>query len=308
VASAPWSWGNRLSFVFMVSAWGMNYLFVSVGLGYSSAFWLALLRSSLGAAATVVLLTPLRRWGRLDRRGKRDAMLLGLPNTTAFFVLWFLAARSVPPGIAAVVIYTFPLWVALFSSPILGHKLSGRHWFSVAVGFLGVALISQVWGALSSVVAPLAILELLGASVSWALGTVLFQRRFDREEMLEANAFQLIGGTIGVLALTLLLAPTPIPPASPILLGIALWLGVVGTALAYTVWSHLLGRTRAATLSGYLFLVPVVALTASAILLGERLSVFQIVGVALVLGSIYGIGGAPGTEVELSAAIPAPPE
>jgi probable blue pigment (indigoidine) exporter len=292
----------------MVSAWGMNYLFVSVGLGYSSALWLALLRSSLGAAATAVLLTPLRRWGRLDGRGRRDAMLLGLPNTTVFFVLWFLAARSVLPGVAAVMIYTFPLWVALLSAPVLGHRLSARHWFSIAVGFLGVALISQVGAALSSTVPPLAILELLGASVSWALGTVLFQRRFVREEMLEANAFQLFGGSLGVLALTLLLAPTPIPAASPILLGIVLWLGVLGTALAYTVWFHLLGRTRAATLSGYLFLVPVVALTASALLLGERLSVVQVAGVALVLGSIYGIGGAPGAEVGISAALPAPPE
>ena len=292
----------------MVSAWGMNYLFVSVGLGYASPFWLALLRSSLGAAATAALLTPLRQWGRLDGRGRRDAMLLGLPNTTAFFVLWFLAARSVFPGVAAIVIYTFPLWVALLSAPVLGHRLSGRHWGSVAVGFLGVALISQVGTVLGSTVAPLAILELLGAAISWAFGTVLFQRRFVREEMLEANAFQLLGGALGVLVLTLLFAPTPVPSASPILLGIALWLGVLGTALAYTVWYHLLGRTRAATLSAYLFLVPVVALTASAVLLGERLSAVQVVGVALVLASIYGIGGAPQAELDRSVALPAPPE
>ena len=292
----------------MVSVWGMNYLFVSLGLGYSSPFWLALLRSGLGTAATAVLLTPLRQWGRLDGRGRRDAMLLGLPNTTAFFVLWFLAARSVFPGVAAVLIYTFPLWVALLSAPVLGHRLSGRHWLSVAVGFLGVVLISEVGAAVSSAVSPLAVLELLGASISWALGTVLFQRRFVREEMLEANAFQLLGGTLGILAVTLLIAPTPIPAASPILLGIALWLGVLGTALAYAVWYHLLGRTRAATLSGYLFLVPVVALVASAILLGERLSTVQVVGVALVLGSIYGIGGAAVTDVDRAAAVPAPPE
>jgi probable blue pigment (indigoidine) exporter len=286
----------------------MNYLFVNIGLGYSSALWLALLRASFGAAATAVLLTPLRRWGRLDRRGRRDAMLLGLPNTTAFFVLWFLAGRAVLPGVAAVVIYTFPLWVALLSAPVLGHRLSARHWVSVAGGFLGVALVSQVWAVLSSTVPPLAILELLGAAVFWALGTVLFQRRFDREEMLEANAFQLFGGALGVLALTLLFAPTPTPVATPVLLVSVLWLGVLGTAGAYTIWFHLLGRTRAATLSAYVFLVPVVALTASAILLGERLAPLQIVGVLLVLGSIYGIGGAPGAAEDVSEALPAPAE
>lgn len=308
MAYPSWSWGNRLSFVFLVSVWGMNYLFVSVGLGYSSPFWLALLRASVGTLGAWILLTPLRQWGHLDGRGRRDAMLLGLPNTTAFFVLWFLAARSVLPGVAAVVIYTFPLWVALLSAPVLGHRLSARHWVSVAAGFCGVVLISQVYVMGSSAVPAFAVLELLGATVSWAFGTVLFQRRFVREEMLEANAYQLLGGTLGVLVIALLFAPTPIPAATPVLIGSVLWLGLLGTALAYTVWFYLLGRTRAATLAAYVFLVPVVALTASAILLGERLSPVQLVGVALVLGSIYGIGGAPGAQESLSEALPAPAE
>jgi drug/metabolite transporter (DMT)-like permease len=308
VASHPWSWANRSSFLLMVTFWGMNYLFVRIGLDYSGAFWLALLRAGVGTMATWVLVTPLHAWGHLDGRGRRDAMLLGLPNTAAFFVLWFLAARSVLPGIASVVIYTFPLWVALLSAPVLGHRLSPRHWVSVTAGFGGVTLISQVWAVGGSAVAPLAVLELLGASLSWAVGTVLFQRRFAREEMLEANAFQLLGGTLALLVLTLLFAPSPIPAAAPVLVGSVLWMGVLGTAVAYTIWFYLLGRTRAATLSAYVFLVPVVALTASAIVLGERLSLAQFVGVALVLGSVYGIGGAPGAQESPSEALPAPAE
>jgi probable blue pigment (indigoidine) exporter len=284
----------------------LNYLFVDVGLHYASPLWLALLRAGIGTIATWALLTPLRAWGHLDARGRRDAMLLGLPNTTAFFVLWFLAARSVLPGITAVVIYTFPLWVALLSAPVLGHRLSPRHWGSVTAGFLGVALISGFWAQWGTTVPPLAVLELLGASACWALGTVLFQRRFAREEMLEVNAYQLLGGTLGVLVLTLLFSPAPPPVATPVLLASVLWLGVMGTAVAYSIWFYLLGRTRAATLSAYVFLVPVVALTASAILLGERLSPLQLAGVALVLGSVYGIGGAPGAEASPSEAVPAP--
>jgi drug/metabolite transporter (DMT)-like permease len=111
--------------------------------------------------------------------------------------------------------------------------------------------------------------------------------------MSEVNFFQLVGGSVALFAATLVLEPTP-PPASLPLAGILLWLGVVGTALAYGIWFWLLGRVPAARLSAYLFLVPVVALAASAALLGERLGTLQLFGVAAVVASIYGIGRGAG--------------
>ena len=201
------------------------------------------------------------------------------------------------PGIAAVVIYTFPLWVALLSRPILGHHLGPRHWGSIVLGFTGVALISQIGHAPGApgVFVP-AILALLAAAVAWAFGTVLIQRRFPPEQMLEASEFQLIGGTVTLFLATLLFIPIPLPRVTPDLVASVLWMGVLGTAAAYAIWFTLLGRTRAATLSAYVFLVPVVALVASVALLGERLSILQIAGVGLVLLSIYGIGRARWSE------------
>ena len=296
MATSSWSLQMRLLFLLQVSFWGLNYLFVDLGLEYSGPLWLATLRSGTGALATLAIVTAFRGWGTMDRPARRDALLLGLPNTAVFFGLWFWAARNVLPGIAAVVIYTFPLWVALLSNPVLGHRLGPRHWVSVAVGFVGVALVSQVGQAGGAGGSIPSILLLLGAAVSWALGTVLFQKRFRREQMLEANAYQLIGGSLALLAATVVLTPVPLPHPSWDLLATVLWLGVLGTAVAYAIWFSLLGRIRAATLSAYLFLVPVVALAASAILLGERLSVAQLLGVGLVVVSIYGIGRAQWSE------------
>jgi probable blue pigment (indigoidine) exporter len=210
-----------------------------------------------------------------------------------FYVLLALSIQTVLPGLAAVVIYTFPLWVAVLSPSLLGHRLTARHWIAVGAGFLGVALISQVWSAVGGDFPLRAILELLGAAVAWALGTVLFQRRFSRDQLREANAFQLFGGTAALLALVLVFGLTPLPSMTVDFGLTLLWLGILGTAFAYVIWFDLLGRTRAATLSAYVFLVPVVALIASAVFLGERLSPIQILGVGLVFVSIYGIGRAP---------------
>ncbi|MGI0130210.1 MAG: DMT family transporter [Thermoplasmata archaeon] len=294
MASSPWSLQTRLMFLLLVVFWGFNYIFVNVGLEFAGPLWLATLRAGTGALATLPIVSALHGWGTLDRAGRRDALILGLPNTALFFGLWFWAARDVLPGIAAVVIYTFPLWVALLSQPVLGLRLGPRHWTSVAVGFVGVALISQAGGATGAGVSLTPILVLLLAAIAWAFGTVLFQRRFPRDQMMEANAYQLIGGTLGLMGATLVLSPVPTPHPTLDLLATILWLGILGTTLAYAIWFNLLGRTAAATLSAYVFLVPVVALAASVTFFREQLSLLQIAGVGLVLASIYGIARARG--------------
>lgn len=290
VAEDGWSWGSRFLFLFVCVVWGFNFLFVRVGLSYATALWLALLRAVIGAVAAAVLLTAVRGWGRLDRAGRRDAILLGLPNTAAFYALLFVAIQTVLPGVAAVLTYTFPLWVALLSPAVLGHRLGVRQWLALGTGFFGVALVAQVGSVSASGLSATPILELLGSAVAWAVGTVVFQRRFDRSQMLEANAFQLIGGSVALLAVVALLAPTPLPTFAPSLDISLVWLGILGTALAYSIWFDLLGRTRAATLSAYAFLVPVVALAGSVVFFGEHLGMLQVVGVGLVLASIYGLG------------------
>ena len=295
-------------FLFIVLVWGGNYLFVALGLHFASPLWLAFLRAGIGAGAAVGIVTARRSWGTLDAGGRRDALLLGVPNTALFFGLWFPAARSVLPGLAAVLIYTFPLWVALLSAPVLGHRLHRRHWIALAIGFSGVALISQVWLVTSGSVPFLPLLALLGAAVSWATGTVLFQKRFHRSQMLEANAYQVAGGAIALFAATLILDPVPGPSLAPALWITALWLGVLGTAVAYSLWFTLLGETGAARLSAFVFLVPLVALGASALLFGERLSAYQVVGVVLVLLGIYAIRSTPEPTTEPGSGIPATPE
>jgi len=287
-------WSNRTwtLFALMVLAWGFNYLFVVVGLRSAGPVWLATFRVGIGLAGMLVLVTLARGWGTLDPRGRRDAMLLGIPNTTLFFGLWFVAARSVPPGIASVVIYSFPFWVALLSAPVLGRPIGRTAWLAIVTGFAGVALISQSWTLLGPHLSIWPIVELLAASVSWAAGTVLFQRRFQAPEILSASAYQLAGGFLGLLLILVATGVEPIPRFTPDFIASVLWLGLIGTAVAYAIWFTLLGHTPAARISAYLFLVPLVALTASVVLLGERLAWAQVAGVGLVLAAIYGIGRA----------------
>jgi len=293
VADGSWSLRTRLLFLALVVFWALNYPFVNYGLDFAGPLWLATLRAATGAAATIPIVIALGGHRSLDRAGIRDALLLGVPNTALFFGAWFVAAQSVLPGTAAVVIYTFPLWVAVLSPLVLSQRLTAVHWLAVAAGFGGVALISQIGEGAAVSIAPLPIALLLAAAFSWAVGTVLIRRRFRSSELLQVSALQLVGGTAALLIATLLLAPTPLPVLAPGLGISLLWMGVLGTGAAYAIWFDLLGRTSAARLSAFVFLVPVVALAASVFYFGERLADLQIVGVVLVLLSIFGISREP---------------
>jgi len=292
MGSERWSPLAVLLFALTIFAWGTNYLFVRVGLDSASPLWLATLRAGVGALGFGAYLLFTHPGTPMPRRQRLTAIALGIPNTAIFFGLWFVAAGAVAPGQSAVVIYTFPLWVALLSIPLLERRLRWGHWVAIALGFTGVLLLSQPWtgGGGEGRLAPL--LELVGAAISWATATVLAQRWFRPSEMLRVNGYQLAGGSVALLAATLLFAPRPLPAGTESLAVATVWLALFGTAFAYGVWFWLLGRVPASTLSTFSFLVPLVALGASALFVGERLDVVQGVGVAAVVVGIYGIARA----------------
>ena len=293
MGSREWGVGSSTLFALMVLAWAGNYLFVRIGEGYVAPLWLATLRAGVGAAGVGAYLALRPRTGGFSWTDRRDALLLGIPNTAVFLGLWFAAAPAIPPGQTAVVVYTFPLWVALFTPSALGGRLERRHWGAVALGFAGVVLVSQPWatGAARPPIVPLA--ELLLAAVCWAATTVTFQRRFAPAALAQANGYQLLGGTAALLAASFMLREAVVPSAAPALWMSVAWLGLFGTAFAYAVWFFLLGTVHASVLSTYSFLVPLTALVLSVALEGERLGVIQVAGVALVLVGIYLVGRHP---------------
>lgn len=301
VGRGPGRTGSAILFAVLVMSWGINYPVVRWGLESAAPLWLAFLRAGFGAAGVLGFVALTGRAGTLRGTGRRDAFLLGIPTTGLFFGLWFTAAAIVPPGQAAVLIYTFPLWVVLLSSLLLRYLPNAIELLAIVVGFGGVILVSEPWRVGAGALPATAVLELLGGAVAWAAGTVLFKQRFRGYEVVEANLYQLLGGVATLLAGSLLFEPASVPRLSSDLLVELLWLGLVGTALAYGIWYRLLDRFRAETLSAYTFLVPLAALAVSIPVLGESIDPVQDIGVVLVLASVYVTGrfsrrrgGAPG--------------
>jgi probable blue pigment (indigoidine) exporter len=277
-----------LVYLFMVTAWGVNYPVVRAMTSDGGPFWLATTRAGIGGLAALALLAIPGETGHLTWRDRRDAILIGLLNTGGFYGLWFAAASMVPPGETSVLIYTFPLQVAVLAVPVLGYRPGRTEIGALLGGLAGIVLVTQPWqGGLLDVVG---IALLLVAAFCWGVGTVLYQYRFRGPQLREGNPYQLLGGAGLTLLVAALWEPSGVPAPTGAFWLDALYLGVVGTALAYAAWFSLLSRIPAATLSSFTFLVPVVAISASAIVTGERLDAVQLAGVALVAISLYALG------------------
>jgi probable blue pigment (indigoidine) exporter len=287
-----------LLYVGMVLAWGLNFIFVKIGLADSPPLWLATFRALLGTAGVAIGVLLWRSSVRLTPRQRLDALLLGIPTTGLFFGFWFSAATQVPPGQTAVVIYTFPLWVVVLSFLVLSENAPRLAWVSVAVGFLGVVLMEQPWSGASGRIPTTAILELLAAAACWALGTVLIKSRIPGAGLRTANAYQLLSGAALLVVLALVFEPHPVIAVTTNFVASLLWLGLIGTSMANVVWFMLLERFPAPTVSTWAFLTPVVALVASVVIFRETLNALQLVGVAAVLAGAFVISRTAASELD----------
>ncbi len=208
--------------------------------------------------------------------------LLGALNIGAFFALLFVAAFRLPGGVAATAGAVQPLVAAGIAVALLGEVFTRR---TAALGFAGVLgvglLVLQPGARLDAVGAAAAI----AGTVSMATGVVLTKRWGRPVDLLTFTGWQLIAG--GAMLVPVLLAVEGVPTTlTPTNVAGFLWLGVIGTGLAYANWFRGVELLPVATVSFLGLLSPLVATLAGWVVLDQRLGAVQLVGAALIVGSV----------------------
>lgn len=258
--------------------WGSTYIVTTEFLQGFPPMLIALLRALPAGLFLMLIVRELPKgvwWLR--------AFVLGGLNISIFLSLLFVAAYRLPGGVAGTVLAAQPLIVVFLSAVLLSSRVPLLAVFAALVGIAGVALL---------VLGPEAHLDaigigagLVGAS-SMALGSVLARKWQAPVSPLTSTAWQLTAGGLILMPVTLLFeASIPVPSASN-LIGLA-WLGFVGAALTYVLWFRGIGRLEPAVGSALLFLSPLTAVLLGWVFLGQALNSLQLIGVVLVIGSIW---------------------
>lgn len=261
-------------------AWGTTYAVTTEFLPPGRPLLAATLRA-LPAGLLLIALTrrlPQGAWWW-------KAALLGVLNIGAFFSLLFASAYRLPGGVAATLGAVQPLFVVFLAWALLGQGPRARQLLAGALGVAGVALMVLTASARLDAIGIAA--GVLG-TLSMGTGIVLTRRWGRPVPLLAFTGWQLTAGGLAVLPLAL--AAEGLPSAvTPVNVGGYLWLGIVGTLLAYTLWFNGIARLSAQSVTFLALLSPVVALVVGWLWLGQSLGPAQVVGavvalVAIVLG------------------------
>lgn len=212
--------------------------------------------------------------------------LIGLLQTSATMGLLYVALRTISPGTAAILLFTNPLWVALFGHVLLGESLSGGRLLGLTAGILGVAL---ALGASGFADAPLAgQLIALAAAICWAFATILIKRARLPLNIWALSFWQMLVGAVMLLVFAYLEGEhwPGSALASVTLWAWFLWLAVPGSTGSLGLWFVALRRGGATQTSGYLFLTPFFTVVMSALTFRTHLTILQacgglLIGVAL---------------------------
>lgn len=258
--------------------WGSTYIVTTEMLPANVPMTLAALRALPAGILLLIIMRQLPQgiwWLRV--------IILGILNFSLFWWLLFISAYRLPGGVAATVGAVQPLIVLFLSRWLLQTQLS---WLSISAalgGIFGVAILILTPNAALD---PIGIIAGLGGAFSMATGTVLSRRWQPPVTPLTFTAWQLTAGGAVLLPFALFFEPA-LPSLTGInLLGLA-YLTLIGGALTYIFWFRglaLLGPSSVASLG---FLSPLSAVILGWALLGKQLTSLQILGMIVILISIW---------------------
>ena len=265
--------------------WGGSFFFNGVALRELPPLTLVLLRVAVAA----ILLLPLLKLYRIDfprgLSGWKPFFAIGLLNNVLPFSLIVIGQTYVPSGLASILNATTPLFTVVVMAMAGEERLHARRIAGVVVGLVGVVVLHGEGIAGFESRQGIGILLCLASAVSYGLAALVARRLLSNSPALATATFQLTAST----AMMIIVAGVVDRPWQLPMPDTTTWLAVIGlaalsTALAYIVFFQILRRSGATNVMLVTLLVPMTAILLGYLVLGEQISLREIVG-AVVIGS-----------------------
>ena len=261
------------------TAWGLCFVAIRWGLQDAPVLWFAAMRALIAGAALLLVAAVQGRplWPRDRVWGLLTAM--AVVNVTVAFAAMFAGTAGLATGAAAVLSNAQPLLILLPAWWLYGEAVSVRTAAALVVGFTGLVLVGVASGGGQG-----AWLSLLSA-VAITAGT-LMARRLSGTDLLVAIAWHFVLGGLLLVVLAAVVEGAPAITWTPRFVLALGFLSLIGTAAAFVAWFRQAQVARLDLLGAWTLLVPVIGMAVSAVLPGERPTMWSALGAAIVLGSL----------------------
>lgn len=280
-------WKVIAALLILYSCWSTTYLAIRIGVKDTPPFLFAGTRVTLAGLCLLAFLSLSGGW-RAAWMSPRDlawTCLVGLFLFVGGNGLVTLAQRSIESGLAALLIATTPLWMALLESIWPGgERLHVAGWFGLALGMAGVGLLAR---GQQGEAAGMALV--LCSACAWGIGSFIQRKlRLKGSPYLHAG-WQMVFGGLATTLIGLVIGESGRVTAetfTPRAVAAFFYLLVVGSLVGFVAYIWLLKHVGTAVAGTYAYVNPVLAVILGAVVDGERVTPFMLAAVPLVLSSV----------------------
>jgi len=251
-------------------AWGIPYLFIKVAVGELEPAMVVLARSALAALLLMPLAFFRREVWQVVRRWKPMAAYTLVEIVLPWYFL-SSAEQRLPSSTAGL---------------IMGRpeRLTRVNWLGIVLGMLGVAALVGLDIAGSDLIA---VAEMGIVVVGYALGPAILARWMSDLPGVGVVAVSLAATALVYVPFVLLTGAWPTAMPSPSVILSIVVLAVICSALAFLLMVALIAEIGPVKATAITYVNPAVAILAGVLVLGERITVWTIVGFVLVLCGSY---------------------
>ncbi|MEL7465896.1 MAG: DMT family transporter [Pseudomonadota bacterium] len=273
--------------------WGLNWPGMKIALNELPVWWFRSFSVGVGAIGLLLIAGASGQRVRPTRSDLKPLLICAAFNILGWHILTAYGVSLMAAGRASIIAFTMPVWASLLAAAFLGERITAWKIGGLILGVAGLAaLIGPDLAALGA--APVGAMFMLGASMSWALGTVLFKKFDFTLPVASAIGWQLAVGAVAITGFAVALEPFPDLTALS-------WEAIAALAylfalpMIYCQWAFFsVVRIFPAAIAAIGTLaVPVVGVFSSALLLGEPIGAYDLTALALIFAALFTVLVAP---------------
>jgi drug/metabolite transporter (DMT)-like permease len=269
--------------------WGSGFLWIKLSLDGFAPIHIVLIRLSLGAVVLIALLyavgdrlpTGLRTWAHLA--------VAALMANVLPYLLFAVGEQQVDSAVAGMLNATTPVWTVAIAFLVgLERRPTYKKVAGFALGLTGTTLIFSPWQGGSQYTSWGAV-ACLTAALCYAVSYVYMDRYLVRRgtSPLALSAAQLGAASVIAAVLVPIVGGLKMPSPSPTALVSVVILGVFGTGAAYVLNYRIITDDGASVASVVVYLLPIVAISLGAVVLGEAPTAAALLGTAVILAGVW---------------------
>ena len=276
-------WRTPVLFLLLGTVWGSSFIAIDVGLQSIPPLTFAAWRYLIAGALLLVYTgVTLRRWLPRSRAALTEVLIIAVFLIAAYHAFLYTGQLTVSAPVAAVLVNLSPIFTAVLAVVWMGQRYDLPAIAGFITGLIGVGIVAVSPGV-GLRIDGIGMLLVIGAGLSFAIGSVLTSTRTDGTPQLVIHGWGMLGGA-AVLAGGAVLTGEPVGAVSWDGAGVLalVYLAVASSIFGFLMFYELLSRIPTAELNLVGYIQPIAAAMLGWVIFGHEVAISTVIGFGVI--------------------------